>query len=125
MYKLLLHGLSFVLLIFFTSLFWQCIYPIHYKKLLHDPNAHRVHIFGILVKKKMLKIIRRNKKFTKALSYFFSYQDIIAIPVTTYTPTQPNQLSHHRSSRWHMFFQIGVRKNFAIFRGKHLCWSFF
>ena len=55
MYKLLLHGLSFVLLIFFTSLFWQCIYPIHYKKLLHDPNAHRVHIFGILVKKKNAK----------------------------------------------------------------------
>ena len=24
-----------------------------------------------------------------------------------------------------MFFEIGVLKNFAIFRGKHLCWSVF
>ena len=24
-----------------------------------------------------------------------------------------------------MFFEIGVLKNFAIFPGKHLCWSFF
>ena len=52
MYKLLLHGLSFVLLIFFTSLFWQCIYPVYYKKLLHDPNAYRVHIFWYFGKKK-------------------------------------------------------------------------
>ena len=24
-----------------------------------------------------------------------------------------------------MFFKIGVLKNFAIFRGRHLCWSLF
>ena len=24
-----------------------------------------------------------------------------------------------------MFFKIGVLKNFAIFTGKHLCWSLF
>ena len=28
-----------------------------------------------------------------------------------------------RSSRWQMFFKIGVLKNFAIFTEKHLCWS--
>ena len=31
----------------------------------------------------------------------------------------------HRSSRAQVFFKIGVLKNFAIFIGKHLCWSFF
>ena len=30
---------------------------------------------------------------------------------------------HHRSSRSHMFFKIGILKNFANFTGKHLCWS--
>ena len=30
-----------------------------------------------------------------------------------------------RSSRWQMFFKIGVLKNFAIFTEKHLCWSLF
>ena len=30
-----------------------------------------------------------------------------------------------RSSRSQMFFKIDVLKNFAIFTGKHLCWSLF
>ena len=30
-----------------------------------------------------------------------------------------------RSSRSQMFFKIGVLKNFAMFTGKHLCWSLF
>ena len=30
-----------------------------------------------------------------------------------------------RSSRSQMLFKIGILKNFAIFTGKHLCWSFF
>ena len=30
-----------------------------------------------------------------------------------------------RSSRSQMFFKIGVTKNFAMFTGKHLCWSLF
>ena len=30
-----------------------------------------------------------------------------------------------RSSPSHMFFKIGVLKNFANFTGKHLCWSLF
>ena len=30
-----------------------------------------------------------------------------------------------RSSRSKMFFTIAVLKNFAIFTGKHLCWSLF
>ena len=30
-----------------------------------------------------------------------------------------------RGSRSHMFFKIGVLKNFTIFTGKHLCWSLF
>ena len=29
----------------------------------------------------------------------------------------------YRSSRLHMFFKLGVLKNFAILPGKHLCWS--
>ena len=29
------------------------------------------------------------------------------------------------SSRWQMFFKIGALKNFAIFTGKHLCWTLF
>ena len=33
--------------------------------------------------------------------------------------------SHLRSSRTHMFFKIGVVRNFLIFTGEHLCWSFF
>ena len=32
-------------------------------------------------------------------------------------------LSIFRNSRLQMFFKIGTLKNFAIFRGKHLCWS--
>ena len=31
----------------------------------------------------------------------------------------------NRGSRWQMFFKISVLKNFAIFAGKHLCWSLF
>ena len=31
----------------------------------------------------------------------------------------------YRSSRWQMYFRIGVLKNFAIFTGKHQCWSLF
>ena len=31
----------------------------------------------------------------------------------------------YRSSRSQMSFKIGVQKNFAIFIGKHLCWSLF
>ena len=31
----------------------------------------------------------------------------------------------HMSSRWQMFFNIGVLKNIPIFTGKHLCWSLF
>ena len=30
-----------------------------------------------------------------------------------------------RSSRSQMFFKIGVLRNFAMFTGKHLCWSLF
>ena len=30
-----------------------------------------------------------------------------------------------RSSRSQMFFKIGALKNFAMFTGKHLCWSLF
>ena len=30
-----------------------------------------------------------------------------------------------RSSRWQMFFKIRVLDNFAIFTGKHMCWSIF
>ena len=30
-----------------------------------------------------------------------------------------------RCSRSQMFFKIGVLKNFVIFTGKYLCWSFF
>ena len=33
------------------------------------------------------------------------------------------RLSACRSSRSQMFFKIGVLKKFAIFTGKHLCWS--
>ena len=31
----------------------------------------------------------------------------------------------HWSSRSQLFFKIGVLKNFAIFTGKHMCWSIF
>ena len=31
----------------------------------------------------------------------------------------------YRSSRPEMFCKKGVLKNFAIFTGKHLCWSLF
>ena len=36
-----------------------------------------------------------------------------------------SKTSLHRSSRRQILFQIGVLKNFAIFTGKHLCWSLF
>ena len=32
---------------------------------------------------------------------------------------------HYKSSRLQMFFKIRVVKNFAIFGGKDLCWSYF
>ena len=34
-------------------------------------------------------------------------------------------MHNSRSSRSHMFFQVGVLKNFANFTGKHLFWSLF
>ena len=36
---------------------------------------------------------------------------------------QYNQGFGNRSSRSEMFFNIGVFKDFAIFTGKHACWS--
>ena len=36
-----------------------------------------------------------------------------------------SDISDCRSSRWQMFFKIGVLKNFAIFTRKHLCCSRF
>ena len=35
------------------------------------------------------------------------------------------QFRLRRSSRSQMFFKISVLKNFALFTGKHLCWSLF
>ena len=31
----------------------------------------------------------------------------------------------YRSSRFQLFFKIGILKNFAIFTGRHFCWSLF
>ena len=39
-----------------------------------------------------------------------------------YRKTQP-RTAGYRNSRSQMFFKIGVLKNFAVFIGKHLCWS--
>ena len=33
--------------------------------------------------------------------------------------------SRHKSNRLQMYFKLGALKNFAIFTGKHLCWSLF
>ena len=41
-----------------------------------------------------------------------------------YRKTQP-RTAGYRNSRSQMFFKIGVLKNFAVFIGKHLCWSLF
>ena len=34
-------------------------------------------------------------------------------------------LKNQKQTLADMFFEIGVLKNFAIFKGKHLCWSLF
>ena len=34
-------------------------------------------------------------------------------------------LSKHKSNRLQMYFKARSLKNFAIFTGKHLCWSLF
>ena len=36
-----------------------------------------------------------------------------------------NPVKVFRGSHSHMFFKIGVLKNFENFRGKQLCWSLF
>ena len=33
--------------------------------------------------------------------------------------------SKHESNRLQMYFKLGALKSFAIFTGKHLCWSLF
>ena len=33
--------------------------------------------------------------------------------------------SKHESNRLQMYFKVGALKSFAIFTGKHLCWSLF
>ena len=38
---------------------------------------------------------------------------------------QKTLLVSFKSSRLQMFFKIGVLKNFTMFKGKHLCWSYF
>ena len=43
----------------------------------------------------------------------------------SYVDSLPDELLHFRSRRSQMFFKIGVPENFAIFTGKHLCWSLF
>ena len=39
--------------------------------------------------------------------------------------SQNRQSGNFKSSRWRMFFKIGVLKNVDIFPGKHLCQSYF
>ena len=52
------------------------------------------------------------------------YTLVRCYPVTSVTTSWINFLLP-RSSRSHMFFKIGVLKNFAIFKEKHLLWSLF
>ena len=43
-----------------------------------------------------------------------------------WTESRPKlNVPQSRRGRLQMFFKIGIFKNFAIFTGKHLCWSLF
>ena len=68
----------------------------------HGSINHRQHLFHIAL----------------ITSYFRS------VNIATFLRT-PFLYNTSRSSRLQMFFKIGVLKNFANFRGKHLCWSVF
>ena len=49
----------------------------------------------------------------------------IVFRVNFFPSALKNLLEKGRSNGLQIFFKIGVLKNFAIFPGKHLCWSLF
>ena len=55
------------------------------------------------------------------INYFFSSIWVFFYEYSRFTGQQKNG----RSSRSQMFCKIGNLRNFAMFTGKHLCWSLF
>ena len=63
-------------------------------------------------------------------SFIFSYLSCwgvfdLLVPAIYVRTWDVDRFSKSRSSRLQTFFKTGVFKNFVIFTGKHLCWSFF
>ena len=83
----------------------------------------------------LIKICSEKGRFSQSGGSFFKIFPGTLDPTMVGPPTSLNIWHLHffkrfdgpvcRSSRSQMFFKIDVLKNFAIFIGKHLCWSLF
>ena len=65
----------------------------------------------------------------KSFSRMFKYNTVLTVALSTFVSSvfqkSGLEIKTSRSSRSLVFFEIGFLKNFAIFTGKHLCWSLF
>ena len=84
----------------------SCIFDVVYKQ-----DFYRSNDTQISLKIAAIKTWNCGSKFCKKL--LFMKKGIIS------------SITKCRSRHSQMFFKIGVLKNFAIFIGKHLCWSLF
>ena len=78
---------------------------------------------------KLLFIIfdQENMVFQKIASFFASFWEwrLDLMPKIQDNNVENYYRKADRSSRLHVFFKIGVLKNFTIFTGNHLPWSLY
>ena len=80
----------------------------------------------------MLALEKSCSKFNTDSEYIYFWQENISRHWNIHEKRRTSiclcrylHTNHRRSSRSQMFFKTDVLKNFAIFKGKHLCWSLF
>ena len=76
------------------------------------PLYYLLHIFNRASEKKGSKLFRHGNTYSKTRSLFCSLLSTL-IPLISSLQKQPSEV----------FCKKSVLKNFAIFTGKHLCWS--
>ena len=80
----------------------------------------------------MLALEKTCSKFNTDSEYIYFWQENISWHWNIHEKRRTSiclckylHINHCRSSRSQMFFKPDALKNFAIFKGKHLCWSLF
>ena len=66
-----------------------------------------------------------NKKTWNNFSENSDFSDFFEFSICHFLKNFFFSILKYRNSRSQMFFKTGAHKNFAMFNGKHLCWSVF